>query len=114
MKDIPFLNLILKGIIQAGGFYEIKLDTDSLIMTGNKLTIGVFLSDHYYGGENGCVRAEHIENFNKWKQCFYTSPLPQNKKQAHAILADLCYINTPINKDLGRSFGTLTRGFKKG
>ncbi len=114
MIDIPFLNLILEGIIQTGVLYEIKPDNDSLIMTGHGLTVGVFLSEHYYGRENGCVRAEPAENFNKWRQCFYIAPLPQNKKQAQAILADLCYINPHINKDLGRSFGTLTRDFKKG
>jgi len=111
MEDVPFLNLIIKGIIQTGGFYEIKPDSESLIMSNDRLTIGFFLPGNYHAGENGCVRAEHVENFDKWKKCFYTAPLPQNKKQAHAILADLCYINTPINKDLGRSFGTLIRDF---
>ena len=31
--------------------------------------------------------------------------------QALAILADLCYIDSPENKKLGRVFGTLTRDF---
>ena len=111
MEDVPFLNLIIKGIIQARGFYKIKLDSESLIMSNDRLTIGFFLPGNYHAGENGCVRAEHTENFNKWRQCFYSAPLPQNKKQAQAILADLCYIDSPENKKLGRVFGTLTREF---
>ncbi len=105
MKHIPFL------ISELNGYSKLKSDDESFVFTNNRLTVGIFRPGHYHGGEKGCVRAEHTENFNKWQQCFYSAPLPQNKSQALAILADLCYVDSPENKKLGRVFGTLTRDF---